>query len=63
MMKKRYHTPSMEVVKIPGETRICEQSLSSVRRIDGNASMKYGGSGNGAARARERRTIWDTDFE
>ena len=63
-MKKNYVTPSMKVVKIQHVTNILQ---TSVRSLDGNSGMGYGGAGNGPARSRRRNDSYedwyDSDYD
>lgn len=56
-MKKFYEKPAMRVVRIQQQCHILSGSMN---KVDGNASLKYGGGGSGDARSRGA-SDWDDD--
>ncbi len=58
-MKKNYRKPAMQAMKIQA-TSICQASVTS---ISSNAELRYGGGGNGDARAKGRGSWDDEDLD
>ena len=57
-MKKNYMKPTMNVVNMQIANMLCG---SEVKSVDGNASLRYGGAGNGNDVARSRGGDWDDE--
>ena len=57
-MKKNYVMPQMKVVKI--NQRINIMAGSEMTSVDSNASLKWGGGGNGEGRSRDYDD-WDEE--
>ena len=61
MNKKKYLQPMLQTMKVESQTQLLADSVKSV---DGNSGMKYGGSDNGysgGARADEGGDVWDDE--
>ncbi len=58
-MKKNYQTPAMKTVEVKMDS-LCGDTVSEIKSLGGNASLKYGGGDSGAARGRQGST-WDDD--
>ncbi|MBQ7988324.1 MAG: hypothetical protein IJ253_07425 [Bacteroidaceae bacterium] len=53
-IKKNYQKPALQVVAIQAISMMAQ----SVNDVNGNASIRYGGRGSGAARSRQHDS-WD----
>lgn len=58
MNKKVYQQPRLQTTKVESQNQLLADSVTNV---NGNAGMKYGGGGTGAARAGEGGDVWDDD--
>ncbi len=60
MMNKRYQKPNLRVVCIENAHIVC----GSIKRVESNAGLTYGGGGNGAARVKEQKdyNVWNDDW-
>lgn len=58
MDKKFYQQPGLQTTKVEIQNQLL---AGSVTNVNGNADMKYGGGGTGAARAGEGGDVWDDE--
>ena len=56
MNKKVYQQPRLQTTKVESQNQLL---AGSVKSVDGNSGIKYGGGGTGAARAGEGGDVWD----
>ena len=58
-MKKTYLAPGMIMVQLQHKQHLL---VDSVHTLSSNAGIDYGGAGDGDARTRESRSVWDEEW-